>query len=126
MTGSTRHHDGLGTGGGGFIGSHLSERLLDRGDEVMVLDDLSTGSMDNLQHLVGEDGFDHRIGSALDESLVTELVDDADCTVHLAADPPAHARSAGRGARDSPGVDRPVPGPAGRPGTAVPAPRGGR
>ncbi|NRA96072.1 MAG: GDP-mannose 4,6-dehydratase [Planctomycetes bacterium] len=73
------------TGGAGFIGSHLSERLLDRGDEVMVLDDLSTGSMDNLQHLVGEDGFDHRIGSALDESLVTELVDDADCTVHLAA-----------------------------------------
>ena len=73
------------TGGAGFIGSHLAERLLDRGDEVIVLDDLSTGSMENIEHLVGQSGFTHRIGSALDTPLVVELVDRADCTVHLAA-----------------------------------------
>lgn len=73
------------TGGAGFIGSHLAERLLDRGDEVIVLDDLSTGSMDNIQHLVPNDRFAYRIGSAVDEPLVAELVDRADRTVHLAA-----------------------------------------
>jgi UDP-glucose 4-epimerase len=73
------------TGGCGFIGSHLTERLLDRGDSVMVLDDLSTGSMDNVAHLIGRPGFQHRIGSALDKPLVAELVDRADVTVHLAA-----------------------------------------
>jgi UDP-glucose 4-epimerase len=73
------------TGGCGFIGSHLAERLLARGDRVAVLDDLSTGSMDNVAHLVGRPGFEHRIGSALDRPLVAELVDRADVTVHLAA-----------------------------------------
>jgi UDP-glucose 4-epimerase len=73
------------TGGCGFIGSHLAERLLDRGDGVTVLDDLSTGSMDNIAHLIGRPGFHHRIGSALDRPLVSELVDRADVTVHLAA-----------------------------------------
>ena len=73
------------TGGCGFIGSHLAERLLERGDSVMVLDDLSTGSMDNVAHLVGRPGFHYRIGSALDRPLVSELVDRADVTVHLAA-----------------------------------------
>jgi len=73
------------TGGAGFIGSHLAERLLDRGDRVLVLDDLSTGSMDNIAHLVGRDGFDYRIGSALDQPLVTECVDRCDVTIHLAA-----------------------------------------
>lgn len=73
------------TGGCGFIGSHLAERLLARGDSVTVLDDLSTGSMDNVAHLVGRPGFQHRIGSALDRPLVSELVDRADVTVHLAA-----------------------------------------
>src|SRR5687768_16198805 len=51
----------------------------------MVLDDLSTGSIDNIQHLIGRPGFDYRIGSALDVPLVTELVDRCDVTVHLAA-----------------------------------------
>jgi UDP-glucose 4-epimerase len=51
----------------------------------MVLDDLSTGSMDNVAHLVGQPGFEHRIGSALDRPLVSELVDRADVTFHLAA-----------------------------------------
>ncbi len=73
------------TGGCGFIGSHLAERLMERGDSVTVLDDLSTGSMDNIAHLVGRAGFQHRIGSALDRPLVSELVDRADVTVHLAA-----------------------------------------
>lgn len=73
------------TGGCGFIGSHLAERLVARGDSVTVLDDLSTGSMDNIAHLVGRPGFHHRIGSALDRPLVAELVDRADVTVHLAA-----------------------------------------
>jgi UDP-glucose 4-epimerase len=73
------------TGGAGFIGSHLAERLLERGDRVLVLDDLSTGSMDNIAHLVGRPGFDYRIGSATNEPLVAELVDRCDVTVHLAA-----------------------------------------
>ena len=73
------------TGGCGFIGSHLAERLLARGDRVMVLDDLSTGAMENIAHLVGRPGFEHRIGSALDVPLVSELVDRADLTFHLAA-----------------------------------------
>jgi len=73
------------TGGAGFIGSHLATRLIDRGDQVLVLDDLSTGSMSNIEHLVGRPGFEHRIGSALDTPLVTECVDRCDVTVHLAA-----------------------------------------
>jgi UDP-glucose 4-epimerase len=73
------------TGGAGFIGSHLAERLLDRGDQVMVLDDLSTGRMANINPFVGRQGFDHRIGSAMDVPLVTELLDQCDMTVHLAA-----------------------------------------
>lgn len=73
------------TGGAGFIGSHLAERLLDRGDQVMVLDDLSTGQMENITHLIGGPGFEYRIGSALDAPLVSELVDRCDITVHLAA-----------------------------------------
>jgi UDP-glucose 4-epimerase len=73
------------TGGAGFIGSHLAEHLLARGDEVLALDDLSTGSMANLEGLIGHRGFAYRIGSATDVPLVTELVDRCDATVHLAA-----------------------------------------
>jgi UDP-glucose 4-epimerase len=73
------------TGGAGFIGSHLAERILDRGDEVIVLDDLSTGRMANIEHLVGQPGFSYRIGCATDGPLVVELVDRADLTFHLAA-----------------------------------------
>lgn len=73
------------TGGAGFIGSHLADLLIARGDEVIVLDDLSTGRMANIEHLVGHKGFSYRIGSALDSPLVVELVDRADWTVHLAA-----------------------------------------
>jgi UDP-glucose 4-epimerase len=73
------------TGGAGFIGSHLAERLLAERADVTVLDDLSTGSMANIDHLIGRDGFTHRIGSVLDEPLVAELVDRCEVTVHLAA-----------------------------------------
>jgi UDP-glucose 4-epimerase len=73
------------TGGCGFIGSHLVDRLLARGDRVTVLDDLSTGRMENIAHHIGNPRFAHRIGSALDAPLVLELVDGADLVVHLAA-----------------------------------------
>jgi len=73
------------TGGAGFIGSHLAERLIDDGARVLVLDDLSTGAMENLEGLVGRPEFDYRIGSVTDAPLVAELVDRCDITVHLAA-----------------------------------------
>ncbi len=73
------------TGGAGFIGSHLAERLVALGHKVLVLDDLSTGQMANIDRLVGQPGFEHRIGSVTDEPLVVELVDRCDVTVHLAA-----------------------------------------
>ena len=73
------------TGGAGFIGSHLSERLLASGHEVLILDDLSTGSISNIEHLIGQRGFNYRIGSVVDAPLVSELVDRCDVTVHLAA-----------------------------------------
>lgn len=73
------------TGGAGFIGSHLIEKLLARGQQVLALDDLSTGAMENLEPFLGKKGFDYRIGSALDAPLVTECLDRCDLTVHLAA-----------------------------------------
>jgi UDP-glucose 4-epimerase len=73
------------TGGAGFIGSHLSERLLEAGAHVLVLDDLSTGAIANIEHLIGRDGFGYRIGSVREAPLVAELVDRCDVTVHLAA-----------------------------------------
>jgi UDP-glucose 4-epimerase len=73
------------TGGAGFIGSHLAERLIERGDQVTVLDNLTTGSMANIDHLTQHPGFRYRIGSALDGPLVNELVDRAELTFHLAA-----------------------------------------
>ena len=73
------------TGGAGFIGSHLAARLIADGDRVSVLDDLSTGEMANIEPLLKHRNFDYRIGSVHDGPLVTELVDRADVTVHLAA-----------------------------------------
>ena len=58
------------TGGAGFIGSHLADRLISDGHEVWILDDLSTGSMRNVDHLVDSPRFHHRIGSVTDEPLV--------------------------------------------------------
>jgi UDP-glucose 4-epimerase len=73
------------TGGAGFIGSHLAECLLANGHQVMALDDLSTGQMSNIDHLIGRPGFDYRIGSVMNAPLVGEMVDRCDVTVHLAA-----------------------------------------
>jgi len=73
------------TGGAGFIGSHLSELLLDEGHEVWVLDDLSTGSLDNIEHLRDRDGFHLVVDSVLHWSVVNELVYKCDVVYHLAA-----------------------------------------
>jgi UDP-glucose 4-epimerase len=73
------------TGGAGFIGSHLAEELLGRGDTVAVIDDLSTGSIQNIEHLKGEAGFSYHIGTIQDRALLAELVDGADVVYHLAA-----------------------------------------
>jgi UDP-glucose 4-epimerase len=77
--------DYLITGGAGFIGSHLADALLARGDRVVALDDGSTGSVDNVRHLLDEPGFELREGTVLDETLVHELAGRADVIVHLAA-----------------------------------------
>jgi len=73
------------TGGAGFVGSHLAERFIGLGHKVLVLDDLSTGQMTNLDGLIGKPGFEYKIGSVTDGPLVAELVDRCDVTVHLAA-----------------------------------------
>jgi UDP-glucose 4-epimerase len=73
------------TGGAGFIGSHLAETLLDQGHDVIVLDDLSTGSVDNIAHLLTRPGFTYTVDSVTNEKVVAELMDDSDMTFHLAA-----------------------------------------
>jgi UDP-glucose 4-epimerase len=73
------------TGGAGFIGSHLADACLARGDEVFVLDDLSTGSIDNIRHLRSRPGFHYTIESVHHAPTVAELVDQCDVVFHLAA-----------------------------------------
>ena len=73
------------TGGAGFIGSHLAERLLTRGDRVVLLDNLSTGSMDNVRHLKTSSQMEYHLDTIENLQLLAELVDDADIIVHLAA-----------------------------------------
>jgi UDP-glucose 4-epimerase len=73
------------TGGAGFIGSHLAERCIREGWNVVVLDDLSTGSINNVAKLRGHANFDCRVGTIFDIQLVEELVDRCDLVVHLAA-----------------------------------------
>jgi nucleoside-diphosphate-sugar epimerase len=73
------------TGGAGFVGSHLAEALLDRGDEVFIIDNLSTGSIDNVVHLKAHPRFHYTIDSVSNEPVVAELIDRADIVVHLAA-----------------------------------------
>jgi UDP-glucose 4-epimerase len=73
------------TGGAGFIGSHLSEVLLDRGENVFVLDDLSTGSVENIRHLKANGRFHYVFDSILNKHLLAELVDESDVVIHLAA-----------------------------------------
>ena len=73
------------TGGAGFLGSHLCELLLDSGSEVFVLDDLSTGSLGNVGHLLDRDDFHLVVDSVLSPSVVNELVHKCDVVYHLAA-----------------------------------------
>ena len=73
------------TGGAGFIGSHLAEELLRRGGEVTVIDDLSTGSFTNIEHLKNQRGFSYVIDTILNRSIMAELIDGADVVYHLAA-----------------------------------------
>ena len=73
------------TGGAGFIGSHLADAYLGRGDEVYVIDDLSTGSIDNIQHLKNNPRFHYTIESVHNQPIVAELVDQCDVIFHLAA-----------------------------------------
>jgi UDP-glucose 4-epimerase len=73
------------TGGAGFIGGHLAEYLLGQGQDVIVLDDLSTGSFDNIAHLVGRKGFTYYIGRVEDEALLERALGACDRIYHLAA-----------------------------------------
>jgi UDP-glucose 4-epimerase len=73
------------TGGAGFVGSHLSELLLEQGHEVFVLDNLSTGSIENIAHLKAHPRFHYTIDSVDNEPVLAELVDQGDVVFHLAA-----------------------------------------
>jgi UDP-glucose 4-epimerase len=73
------------TGGAGFIGSHLAEELLRRGSEVTIIDDLSTGSFTNIEHLKTHRSFSYAIDTILNRPLMAELIDSADVVFHLAA-----------------------------------------
>jgi UDP-glucose 4-epimerase len=73
------------TGGAGFVGSHLAEALVARGDEVYVLDNLSTGSIENIEHLKRDPHFHYSIESIMNEPMTAELVDRVDVVFHLAA-----------------------------------------
>ena len=73
------------TGGAGFIGSHLAEVLLERGDEVLLMDNLSTGSMENIRHLKSYDRMHYFLDTLENRHLLAELVDEADVIFHLAA-----------------------------------------
>jgi UDP-glucose 4-epimerase len=73
------------TGGAGFIGSHLAEELLEDGNQVFVIDDLSTGTIENIEHLKGRKGFNYTIDSIMNAPVLAELVDKCDVVFHLAA-----------------------------------------
>ncbi|MDQ7780273.1 MAG: GDP-mannose 4,6-dehydratase [Planctomycetota bacterium] len=73
------------TGGAGFVGSHLAELLLADGGNVTIIDDLSTGSIENVEHLKTNPRFAYRVDTIFNEPLTAELVDGADVVFHLAA-----------------------------------------
>jgi UDP-glucose 4-epimerase len=73
------------TGGTGFIGSHLAERLLENGDRVVLLDNLSTGSMENIRHIKSSEHLEYHLDGIENRQLLAELVDDADVIIHFAA-----------------------------------------
>ncbi len=73
------------TGGAGFIGSHLADHLLDRGDQVAIIDNLSTGRLANIEHLTDRPDAEFVLGSILDADLVDEIISQVDTVFHLAA-----------------------------------------
>lgn len=73
------------TGGAGFIGSHLAEELLKRGERVTVIDNLSTGSINNIRHLKTDPGFSMHIDTIMNERMMKKLIKDADIVYHMAA-----------------------------------------
>jgi len=73
------------TGGAGFIGSHIAEELIKKGNRVLVIDDLSTGKRENISHLEGEEKFSFIQGTILDEPLMEGLVEECDIIYHMAA-----------------------------------------
>ena len=73
------------TGGAGFIGSHLADYLVERGENVVVIDNLTTGSYCNIEHLEGRSGFKCYIEDIRHETLIDELIRDSDRIYHLAA-----------------------------------------
>jgi UDP-glucose 4-epimerase len=73
------------TGGAGFIGSHLADAYIQRGDEIYVIDDLSTGKIENIQHLKGNPRFHYTIETVHNQPVIAELVDQCDVIFHLAA-----------------------------------------
>lgn len=73
------------TGGAGFIGSHLAEELLRRGHQVIIIDDLSTGAIENIEHLRSLPNFKYVIESVMNRPVLAELVDQSDVIFHLAA-----------------------------------------
>jgi UDP-glucose 4-epimerase len=73
------------TGGAGFVGSHLAEALVARGDTVYLLDNLSTGSIENIEHLKRDRRFHYAIDSVMNEPVTAELIDRVDVVFHLAA-----------------------------------------
>ena len=73
------------TGGAGFVGSHLAEALLADGHDVFVLDDLSTGSIENIEHIKSHERFHYVIDTIMNEPVTAEMVDRADGVFHLAA-----------------------------------------
>lgn len=73
------------TGGSGFIGSHLAEKLVEKGDNVMIIDDLSQSSFENIKHLTDKPNFHFAIETILNETVMDRLVSECDCIYHLAA-----------------------------------------
>jgi UDP-glucose 4-epimerase len=82
---SDGHRRALITGGIGFVGSHLAEALLRQGDQVTVIDDASTGRIENVGHLLEHPQFRHVAGSVADEVVIDQLVGECDIVFHLAA-----------------------------------------
>ena len=85
MTNMKKQNKVLVTGGAGFIGSHLVERLIQKGEEVFIIDNLSTGRMKNIRHLMKNKKLHFIKGSVLEEELMKRLIGKTDIVYHLAA-----------------------------------------